>query len=53
VLCLGWPGVKPKTFQPGETIRCRYRVWIHRSVPSVEKVKQAYRAYEQSLPMSR
>ncbi len=48
VLCLGWPGVKPKTFQPDETIRCRYRVWIHRGVPDVEKVKQAYRAYEQT-----
>ena len=28
-------------------------VWIHRGVPGVEKVKQAYRAYEQSLPMNR
>ncbi|MBI5799150.1 MAG: PmoA family protein [Verrucomicrobia bacterium] len=50
VLCLGWPGVKAKTFQPGESIRCRYRVWIHRGAPDVEKVKQAYRAYEQALP---
>ncbi len=49
VLCLGWPGVKPKTFQPGEIIRCRYRVWIHRGAADVEKVSQAYRGYEQSL----
>lgn len=48
VLCLGWPGVKPKTFQPGETIRCRYRVWIHRGPASVERSKQAYQAYEQA-----
>jgi hypothetical protein len=47
VLCLGWPGVKAKTFQPGETIRCHYRVWIHRGAPDVERVKQAYGAYEQ------
>jgi hypothetical protein len=47
VLCLGWPGVNSRTFQPGETIRCRYRVWIHRGAPDVEKVKQAYRAYVQ------
>jgi Family of unknown function (DUF6807) len=53
VLCLGWPGVKPKTFQPGETIRCRYRVWIHRGAPDVEKVKQAYRAYQQAPPGKR
>ena len=35
VLCLGWPGVNPKTFSPGETIRCRYRVRIHRGTPDV------------------
>jgi hypothetical protein len=45
VLCLGWPGVKPKTFQPGETIRCRYRIWIHRGAPDVENVTQTYREY--------
>ncbi len=48
VLCLGWPGVKPKTFQLGETIRCRYRVWIHRGAASVERLKQAYQAYDQA-----
>lgn len=53
VLCLGWPGVKAKTFQPGETIGCRYRVWIHRDTPSMEKVSQAYRDYEQELPVKR
>jgi hypothetical protein len=42
--------VKSKTFQPGETITCRYRVWIHRGAASVEKVSQAYRRYEQSMP---
>ena len=51
VLCLGWPGVKPKTFQPGATIRCRYRVWIHRGAPHAEQVKQAYRTYEQAQPV--
>lgn len=51
VLCVGWPGVKAKTFPPGETVRCRYRVWIHRGAPDVEKVAAAYRAYEQALPV--
>jgi hypothetical protein len=45
VLCIGWPGVNPRTFQPGETIRCRYRLGIHRGAPDVEKVWKAYRAY--------
>ena len=49
VLCLGWPGVKEQTFQPGQAIRCRYRVWIHRGAPTVEQVKQTYRAYEDSF----
>ncbi len=48
VLCLGWPGVKAKTFQPGDTIRCRYRVWIHRGGPDVDQVSRAYREYEQA-----
>ena len=48
VLCVGWPGVKPKTFPPGEMIRCRSRVWIHRGAADVEKIQRAYRAYEQA-----
>ena len=48
VICLGWPGVQPKTFQPGETIRCRYWVWIHRGATSVDRLKQAYQTYGQA-----
>jgi hypothetical protein len=49
VLAVGWPGVQSKTFPPGETTRCRYRVWIHRGAGTVENVTRAWRAYEQSL----
>jgi hypothetical protein len=49
LLCVGWPGVQPKTFQPGETVRCRYRVWIHRGAGTVENLRRAWHAYEQSL----
>jgi len=45
VLCVGWPGVNGKTFQPKDTIRCRYRVWIHRGTPGGDQLKQMYRAY--------
>ena len=48
LLCVGWPGVKPKTFQAGETIRCRYRLWIHRGAASADRISSAYRAYEQA-----
>jgi len=46
VLCLGWPGVKPATFQVGEVIRCRYRVWIHRGPASAERLSRAYDSYQ-------
>jgi hypothetical protein len=44
-LCLGWPGVKPRTLQPNETIRCRYRIWIHRGAPTVQQLSQQYDRY--------
>jgi hypothetical protein len=53
VLCLGWPGVKSKTFQPGEIIRCRYRLWIHRGAADLKKLTATYQLYEQSLRAER
>lgn len=29
-LGLGWPGPDRFTLRPGEPVRCRYRIWIHR-----------------------
>lgn len=50
VLCLGWPGVSAKSFPPGEAIRCRYRIWIHRgNVPAAELAK-AFEAYSTTPP---
>ena len=45
VLCLGWPGVKPATFQRDEVICCRYRVWIHRGPVTADRLAQAYEEY--------
>lgn len=45
VLCVGWPGVTAKTFPPGEPIRCRYRVWIHRGAASVESAAKAFESF--------
>jgi hypothetical protein len=44
-LCVGWPGVTPATFQPGQRIQCRYRIWIHRGSPAKADLEQAYQAY--------
>jgi hypothetical protein len=44
-LCVGWPGVKGKTFKPGEPIHLRYRVWIHAGAVDVAALKAADEAY--------
>lgn len=49
VLCLGWPGVQARTFQPGAPIRCRYRVWTHRGSPTQTDLASAYHAYTNHL----
>jgi len=45
ILCVGWPGVKGKTFEPGIPIRLDYRVWIHRGDVGPERLKQEYDGY--------
>ena len=45
VLCLGWPGVKAATFDEGQTIQARYRVWIHRGPASADRLRRAYDEY--------
>jgi len=45
ILCIGWPGVKPKTFPPGEPIRMDYRMWIHQSAAELADLQEAFDAY--------
>jgi hypothetical protein len=45
VLCLGWPGVRPRTLAEGEPTHCRYRLWIHRGTPNPGQLAKAYAAY--------
>jgi hypothetical protein len=44
-LCVGWPGVQPKAFPPGEPIRLNYRIWIHKTAVETAEIQQAYDAY--------
>lgn len=46
VLCVGWPGVEPMTFPPGQPIRCRYRVLVHGRALSLEGLRGAYQDFE-------
>jgi hypothetical protein len=43
--CIGWPGVKPKTFEPGVPIRLSYRIWVHEGAADFDTLKRAYDAY--------
>jgi len=44
-LCIGWPGVKDRTFQPGEEIKLQYRLWIHDGPVDVRQIEKAYDEY--------
>ncbi|MBM3881560.1 MAG: hypothetical protein FJ387_17855 [Verrucomicrobia bacterium] len=50
VLCVGWPGTTPQTLPPGQPIRTRYRVWIHRGAAHAASLEQAYESYRTALP---
>jgi hypothetical protein len=45
ILCVGWPGVKERTFPAAEPIHLSYRIWIHKSAAPLDELKQAYQAY--------
>jgi hypothetical protein len=44
-LCVGWPGVHGKTFEPGKPIRLSYRLWIHKTAVDPVQLQAAYDAY--------
>lgn len=43
--CIGWPGVAPRTFEPGCPIRLSYRIWIHKAPVETPEIQGAYDAY--------
>ncbi|MGQ9574418.1 MAG: DUF6807 family protein [Thermoguttaceae bacterium] len=49
ILCVGWPGVRGKTFPPGLPIRLGYRVWLHRGQPDTTQLYRAYEDYKAGL----
>jgi Methane oxygenase PmoA len=48
VLAAGWPGVEPRTLAAGDSITCRYRLWIHRGMVTPADVHAAYELYRES-----
>ncbi|NUQ63459.1 MAG: PmoA family protein [Pirellulales bacterium] len=49
VLCVGWPGVKPRTFEPGKPIQLNYRIWLHRGAAELALLQGAYAAYQAAM----
>ena len=48
VLAVGWPGSTPRTFEPGESVTVRHRLWIHRGTPEVDALQAAYDDYRRT-----
>lgn len=44
-LCVGWPGVDGRTFEPDEVIPMSYRLWLHKTPVDTEAIAEAYNAY--------
>jgi hypothetical protein len=49
LLAVGWPGVNKITLEPGKTVTCRYRVWIHRGAPDAAALHRQYDRYRTEL----
>jgi hypothetical protein len=52
VLCLGWPGITPKTLAPGETWEAAYRVFTFRGEADTAQLNRAYDAYTREIARS-
>jgi hypothetical protein len=52
-LGVGWPGVEPRTFEPGDPVTCRYRIVIHRGVADPARLRRAYEEFCSSPPVSK
>lgn len=50
VLCLGWPGVGGRTLAADESVRVRYRLWVHRGGATGDQLAEQHRRYAQPDP---
>lgn len=44
VLCVGWPGVTPKTLAPNQPTTLRYRLWIHQGPANAQRLAKVAEA---------
>ncbi|MHB8970539.1 MAG: DUF6807 family protein [Pirellulaceae bacterium] len=43
--CVGWPGVKARSFEPGKPFKLDYRLWLHRQAAAFGQLQEAYQGY--------
>jgi hypothetical protein len=48
MVAAGWPGTTPKTLAAGESVTCRYRIWIHRGTPELAEIQKEFEAFQKS-----
>jgi len=44
-MCVGWPGVEPRTLPAGQAVRLAYRLWIHGKPVDEKEICQAWEAF--------
>ena len=44
-LCVGWPGVHARQYEPGQPHRLPYRIWVHAGAADVEQLRTQYAAF--------
>jgi hypothetical protein len=52
VLNPSWPGLKPAVLRPGQPVRLRYRIYVHRGDAASAGIPQAYERYISKSPHS-
>jgi hypothetical protein len=50
ILCVGWPGIEAKTLESGRSVRCRYRIWVHRDRPDTDHLRRIDADYRAAAP---
>lgn len=48
-LCVGYPGVNPKTFEPGVPFTLSYRIFVHDKTFEAEKLGKLYKSYKKEV----
>ncbi|MCL2348139.1 MAG: PmoA family protein [Planctomycetaceae bacterium] len=44
-MCVGWPGVKDRAFEPQKPFSIEYRIWIHENEVDLKQLTGAYQSY--------